>query len=238
MKLSLILFFSLIYINGYTQRNNICGKVEYQEYYQQDEPLYYILQFSELESIYESLFKIKEEGTIETIGGIIQPEIKSIYYNNLKEKELIFQEGIAFREVMTIDTIKALNWKIETETKEIGKYLCNKATTKFRGVDYVVWYTKQIPVSFGPWKFRGLEGLILECYDIKNMYHIQANKITIEKNCTNVIKKINKKNAISWYEYIELKKNEDKDIANYYNSLYAYPFVFLKFIPSMINPSN
>ena len=50
-------------------------------------------------------------------------------------------------------------------------YTCHKATTRFRGRDYVAWYTEEIPLSYGPYKFRGLPGLITCIYD-KDRDHV------------------------------------------------------------------
>ena len=44
-------------------------------------------------------------------------------------------------------------------------YPCHKATTHFRGRDYVAWYTEEIPYPYGPYKFGGLPGLITCIYD-------------------------------------------------------------------------
>lgn len=62
-------------------------------------------------------------------------------------------------------------WKLEKETKKIGKFTANKATGLFRGRIYTAWYTLDIPLPYGPWKLQGLPGLILEAYDKdKEMY--------------------------------------------------------------------
>ena len=78
--------------------------------------------------------------------------------------------------------------EISKRQKKIGKYLCNKATINFRGIDYIAWYTKEIPVPYGPWKMRGLNGLILECYDKSKYYRIISKNILITKDCSNVQK--------------------------------------------------
>jgi GLPGLI family protein len=39
---------------------------------------------------------------------------------------------------------------------------CHYAKTKFRGREWKVWFTEEIPVSLGPWKLNGLPGLILK----------------------------------------------------------------------------
>ena len=36
---------------------------------------------------------------------------------------------------------------------------------RFRGRDYIAWYTEEIPYPYGPYKFSGLPGLITCIYD-------------------------------------------------------------------------
>lgn len=57
-------------------------------------------------------------------------------------------------------------WHIGTETKTIGKYTAIRATTsrkKARHTEEIeVWFTPELPYSFGPLGYNGLPGLILE----------------------------------------------------------------------------
>ena len=62
------------------------------------------------------------------------------------------------------------NWEIHLERKKILNYSCQKATTTFRGRTWEAWFTEEIPVSDGPWKFCGLSGLILEVLDSQKHY--------------------------------------------------------------------
>src|SRR5690606_17295445 len=59
-------------------------------------------------------------------------------------------------------------WEITNEIKKIKQYTCYKATTSFRGNKFVVWFTPEIPINAGPWKWHGLPGLILEAADTDN----------------------------------------------------------------------
>ena len=53
-------------------------------------------------------------------------------------------------------------WTLTDDTLTVSGYLCQQATCKFRGVEWCVWYTEDIPSSAGPWRLRGLPGLIVE----------------------------------------------------------------------------
>lgn len=71
------------------------------------------------------------------------------------------------------------DWSISQDTITIMNYLCMKATTHFRGRDYIAWFTTEIPINDGPWKFYGLPGLILQISDTENIFQIKA--IGLEK---------------------------------------------------------
>ena len=99
------------------------------------------------------------------------------------------------------ETIPVFKWEFESnEEKKIGDYICKKATTTFRGRNYIAWYTLDFTTYFGPWKFNGLPGLIMEVYDETNRYHWIAQKI---KTFNGAVKMPNDE---SNYFKIDLKK--------------------------------
>lgn len=75
---------------------------------------------------------------------------------------------------------KSQAWEMKDSTKVILGYPCKLASTEFRGRKYDAWFTTEIPLNNGPWKFCGLPGLILEVYDSQNEYHYTI--IGIQKN--------------------------------------------------------
>lgn len=101
-------------------------------------------------------------------------------YSNIKVKGNVLEEWAAMpREIdednlMYSEPFPLQKWKIEKETKEICGYRCQKATCRWRGRDYTAWFTTDIPVSAGPWKFGGLPGLIMKVSDSRNEYKWEA----------------------------------------------------------------
>ncbi|MDF2552843.1 MAG: hypothetical protein K0R77_2118 [Chryseobacterium sp.] len=67
-------------------------------------------------------------------------------------------------------TIDKIDWKISSETKKVQNYTLQKATAKFGGRKWTAWFNKEIPINEGPFKFRGLPGLIFEIQDDKKNF--------------------------------------------------------------------
>lgn len=68
------------------------------------------------------------------------------------------------------EPLNTMEWNVKEESKEILGYQCFLAETKYHGRDWKVWFTPEIPLADGPWKFNGLPGLILEA-DSENGAH-------------------------------------------------------------------
>ena len=46
-------------------------------------------------------------------------------------------------------------WTLTDDTLTVSGYLCQQATATFRGVEWHMWYTDEIPSSAGSWRLRG-----------------------------------------------------------------------------------
>ena len=75
------------------------------------------------------------------------------------------------------ENIPIQKWTILNDTLTVNGYLCQKAKCSFRGRHYTAWFTIDIPISNGPWKFGGLPGLILKVYDDNKLYTFECVKI-------------------------------------------------------------
>ncbi len=76
------------------------------------------------------------------------------------------------------DSVK-FNWKLGKETKIVQGLNCMKATCRFRGRDYVAWFSPEIAVPYGPWKFGGLPGLLVEIKDTRQEVLIQLKNLDL-----------------------------------------------------------
>lgn len=83
-----------------------------------------------------------------------------------------------FEDWYKIKSEDKFSWKIIEEKKKEKNYNLQKAITNFGGREWSAWFTTDIPIPEGPYKFGGLPGLIVEIYDSKNHYHYNLVKIT------------------------------------------------------------
>jgi len=97
-------------------------------------------------------------------------------YKKIPEDKLSYIRKIAKDNFRVVEDLPTFDWKIQPETKEIGGYKTQKATTRFAGRDYTAWFTSEIPFLDGPYKFNGLPGLIMEISDEKNHYSFVLTK--------------------------------------------------------------
>lgn len=139
-------------------------------------PAHFILKFNEKESLYQKKDKSMKIDTknklkisfLEIVGGS-----SSIYYSNSNSREVLLKKE-AYGEEFLISH-KMTEWLLTQETKKIGEYNCYKAIRKYKDYEkrgskinskkserVSVWFTPQIPVSYGPNLYNGLPGLVLE----------------------------------------------------------------------------
>lgn len=101
-------------------------------------------------------------------------------YSNIHVKDGVLEEWAAMPHAIDEDNLvyseqlPLQKWTTFKETRIICGYRCLKAVCKWRGRSYTAWYTTQIPVSAGPWKFGGLPGLIMAVSDSTGDYSWKA----------------------------------------------------------------
>lgn len=164
------------------------------------------IQKANVQSIPQRENETVEIKTVELKGG------KKFLYKDFKKKELIVHTGIMFKNYLIDDTLSNFKWKITKERKKILKYSCIKATTRFRGRNYEAWFTEDIPIQNGPWKFCGLPGLIVKICDDKQsfIYHLTEIdfKIRFDEKILELPKEYIKNGTISHEAFMGLYKKK------------------------------
>ena len=92
------------------------------------------------------------------------------------------------RDQYTYEEDRKMDWKILPETVKIGEYEAQKAETTFAGRKWYAWFTQDIPFQDGPYKFKGLPGLIIKVEYANGDYSFdlqQSKKITEFPNFDN-----------------------------------------------------
>ncbi|NBL63777.1 GLPGLI family protein [Flavobacterium sp. NST-5] len=195
----------------------------------------YVLNFNKTESVFTQEEKLETpiagENSVMFKGGS-----DGISYVNVKEKLLLVFEDRFGKEFTIADSLPNWNWKIESETKKIGNYLCTKATAtvppsakamnrfkeqqakKANGETMIfsmgepkeqihtVWFTPEIPVSLGPKNYWGLPGLILEANNGSTIY--LCSKIILNPKEKTEIKRPNKGKKVSREEYVKILEKQ------------------------------
>jgi len=109
------------------------------------------------------------------------------------------------------DSLKAPNWKILNEMKEIAGHICMNASYNdtIKKQKIVGWYALDIPISGGPERFFGLPGMLLEVDVNDGAMVIRAEKIELKKLTTELdYPKKAKGKKISEKGYIALLKKK------------------------------
>lgn len=107
------------------------------------------------------------------------------------------------------EPLPQFDWNITDEQKKIGDYACQKAVCHFRGRTYEAWFTEEIPLNEGPWKFHGLPGLILEVRDTQN--HYSFTFVGLQNSQANITLLPRQYTRTSRVKYLKAYRNYIKD---------------------------
>jgi len=145
--------------------------------------LKFSLDFNKDESLFylsESLISDSEDiSTKKYVTGLFYGYDK--IYTNRKTHELTEQLYYSFGTILKTRDTNFLNWELSNESKTINGYLCYKAIytyiQKWKGKEFpwkvVAWYCPSIAFNFGPIRYSGLPGMILELTEQNKGYIVE-----------------------------------------------------------------
>lgn len=212
MNFYLVLLLITTFVNG---QNNYFVKVNYDYSLQMLGPeskylVGSVLIFNDKESIYE----IDHTNSLDNVDFEFNGEQGSVFkvksnsnefvFINKQEKRMYYSDLIGFKKFYVKDSLNIMNWTLTVNKKNILGYMCQEATTSYEGRNYTAYFTSEISISSGPWRFNGLPGLILEVSDKDGVFKIIATDILIKKENIKINNPYKDKNLLSWNEFLKL----------------------------------
>ena len=114
------------------------------------------------------------------------------------------------------------NWKITNEKIKIGEYNCIKAELYYAGRHWIAWFTTDVEINEGPYKFKGLPGLIVKISDDKFYYSFYLTYIKKNSFVENDLFKENNLNKYKEVTKVELRQIKNNINNNIINELSSY----------------
>ncbi|MFZ4927962.1 GLPGLI family protein [Chryseobacterium sp. Mn2064] len=113
--------------------------------------------------------------TLSIKNGTSTPET-NFHFTIIQSNETVQYFAPAVMSLLTYKEPVIRNWKLIDETKVINTIHCKKAEVTFKGRNWIAWYSPDIPLLYGPYKFSGLPGLIIKITDDKEDYDFELVK--------------------------------------------------------------
>lgn len=200
----------------------------------------YVLTFNQTESIYK---EEKLDGSGQgggRFGAMMGNFAGGPQYKNVKDQLLLQEQDLFGKQFLIKDSLPKLDWKMASETKQIGQYTCFKAsftktvdavpfggfgrqpadgekeTAPTKEIEIVAWYTLQIPVNQGPSDYWGLPGLILEITADRTT--ILCSKIVLNPEEKDVIEVPSKGKEITKEAYNAIQKKKMDEMRENFRS--------------------
>lgn len=228
----IFLIYLLFFLNPVISFCQITGKVEYVSILESEDfkELNSALFFSDSESFFfvdtkneESAIEGEEQIYFEDESNLVfeldftdkSPRKYEVYLS--RSNQTILSQNSIFKDLSTVPCVVleetgTINWKLHEEFKEIGEFKTQKATTSFRGRDYNAWFTTEVPIEIGPWKFHGLPGLILEVRDSELGVQFLFTSLKIPYDVSDKIVKPNNGDVILIDEFAKYQDNFSKEL--------------------------
>jgi GLPGLI family protein len=193
MRFISIMFFCFAALNIYAQ--NVVSKVTYLEQAKSNKfgTFYSDLWFDNNSSLFieipnELKNSTKKDGDGTTFIQHINTPDKELdyYFHQINKSEFLFRHHYMGKSLYVKDTLEFI-WEIKGQTKKILGYRCQMATTIFKGRNYIAWFNTELIYPFGPWKFHGLPGLIMELKEENNLVHFYIKRMELNKKDINRI---------------------------------------------------
>ena len=117
--------------------------------------------------------KTKNQKEYQKITSLPRPRLGDVTIVDFKKNEITQCYRQATISIRGTYEMNAPAWALVDETRTIKCYSCKKATARYLGRTWIVWYTEDIPLPIGPWMLWGAPGLIVAAEDSESLFSFQ-----------------------------------------------------------------
>jgi GLPGLI family protein len=146
-------------------------------------------------------------------GLVSPPPMKEfISYRIVKKNHDIESFNPLLSNLYRVKDTRPIHWKLHPEYVTILNYKAQKATAEFAGRNWEAWFIPDITIQDGPYKFRGLPGLILRIKDRTNSHSFELTAIqNLPKNPEYpFVKNFARQFDVDWKQYYKIFRNYRK----------------------------
>lgn len=128
-------------------------------------------------------YKAKQQNERIAIGMKYRTNVEEYIITDLAKKEIIFTTiaNLSSPTSPQYTELIAPKWQIMKQTKKINDIFCTRAEISLFGRKWIAWFSNEHPFPFGPYKFFGLPGLIIEIADSTDSYRYELYKLKKER---------------------------------------------------------
>lgn len=112
------------------------------------------------------------------------------------------------------EKVDLFQWDLTGQFLYHSGYRVQKATTKYGGRNWEAWFTNEIPINDGPYKFHGLPGLIVKVSDTKGHWVFELISLEPPDEIHNIELKESRYLDVSRTEFINARDAFRNDIIN------------------------
>lgn len=179
------------------------------DFQRQEEMLLFVGEKTSL-FISKNLYNLRQLGTIAEREGRLDSFIDEMteghyrarflysIYKNYPQGKLTYADKVLPTFFIYEVDLSAFQWELLDKDSLINGYTVQKARLSYGGRLWSAWYTLEIPVADGPYKFSGLPGLILKVSDSQGHYVFEMTAIERLKEAV----------AIAFYDMGWVKQTE------------------------------
>ncbi|MDY0076875.1 MAG: GLPGLI family protein [Bacteroidales bacterium] len=158
------------------------------DFQRQEEMLLFVGEKTSL-FISKNLYNLRQLGTIAEREGRLDSFIDEMseghyrarflysIYKNYPQGKLTYADKVLPTFFIYEVDLSAFQWELLDKDSLINGYTVQKARLSYGGRLWSAWYTLEIPVADGPYKFSGLPGLILKVSDSQGHYVFEMTAI-------------------------------------------------------------